>query len=207
MNCLFHWRKMLLVALFGIALSANTASAQIDPNICDCEFPGIIKANLPICLGGVNYLVDVYGCEQNPGTLFPEICLNSGLQNRRTTITKICFVGTPPASYSAQALIDAVVCTMNPCRPPYSWGVTMPPVPGTIYCWTIVTPTCVRILANGCLERCGTGCCILAIQFKVDANPINPCIVTYWACNVPGVCYDGCIPLTCMTEQPVCCGP
>jgi hypothetical protein len=202
------FKRTLLVATCILACSMGVSiPVRADVDNCQCDTEILLSDDLPICIGDVNYIVDVYGCKLvgfAPDYL-PPICNPPDLrQDQYTTVTRVCFVGVKPLPINAKATLDAILCAWNPCVSPGVMGAFVPQTPGSRYCWTTLFPKCVQVNnATGCISKCGDGCCILARQWTRMSD--GSCMLTgSWACDLPSTsCINTCIEIECPT--PVCC--
>ena len=211
--------RMTFATIFMLFLSlAEQVQAQSQNDPCNCVNPQFMF-NLDICIDNTQYTVATYGCKTVPpiGQLLAQICLGSDQQNQYTTITKLCFVGNKPATINAKSVFDALLCRMDPCKFPGNFGAQVGPNPGDIYCWTVVTPNCVRVVnSTGCIERCGDGCCVLASRWKRQAD--GSCTLDVksaiqgggpanWYCGKPSTNCEqiqSCQPIDCSSRETCC---
>lgn len=180
---------------------------RADVDNCQCDTEILLSDDLPICIGGVNYIVDVYGCKRlrvAPGYLAAICGPEDLLQDQYATVTRVCYVGAKPMPINAKATFDAILCAWNPCVNPGIMGAFVPLAPDSRYCWTTLFPKCVQVNnATGCISKCGDGCCILARQWTRMSD--GSCVLTgTWTCDLPSTsCINTCIEIECPT--PVCC--
>jgi len=194
---------MICIAALLLMFAFVPMRADVDDCSCDTEIK--VMANLAICIGGTNYVVDVYGCKRVgvAPTYLPAVC-GPFLQNQYTNITKVCFVGVRPIPINPAATFSAILCAWDPCRTPGIMGATVGIVPNSVYCWTIFYPKCVGVdNTTGCIVKCGDGCCIIARQWTRQFD--GTCLLTRSdKCTVATtVCNDPCVQLDCV--DPVCC--
>ena len=92
----YFFTRTLLVATCVLACSMGFCiPVRADVDNCQCDTEILLSDDLSICIGGVNYIVDVYGCKRvgTAPNYLPEICLGSQRQDQYTTVTRVCFVG------------------------------------------------------------------------------------------------------------------
>ena len=199
-------KRYIFSCIAALLLACSTVPMRADVDDCTCTIDSLISDNLTICIGGTNYVVDVYGCRRVglPPTYLPQICPTSLLQNQYTTITKVCFVGARPIPIDPRATFNAILCEWDPCKTPGIMGAIVPPVPGDRYCWTTFFPKCVGVdNLTGCIHKCGDGCCILSRRFERQLD--GSCLKTRtWVCDVPNTsCISPCTVIDC--PEPTCC--
>ncbi len=184
-----HSAFFLLVGLCCLLLGTPQLSAQCSgqdvPN-CNCE--ALTAKDLTICIGGVDYDITVFSCEQmpNPNRIahpcyFPTVCTQP-TQDRISWVKKICVpVGFPTGSI--EALYNAIICETNLCEndylgvsgsfpsctttPPDACAETYP------YCHILALPKCVK-WDGQCLVVCDTDCdqyCYVWRQYCIDNSP------------------------------------
>jgi len=195
---------IMLAAMQPVSLNAADGD-------CSCQPAGLLMSNVQICISNTTYTVDIYGCRQVSGAdLLPALCTSSGQQNQYTTITKVCFVGTKPSPIDPRAVFNALLCLMDPCENPGFFGANVPMTTGALYCWTVMTPKCVRVNdTDGCIYKCGDGCCRIARRFERQSN--EDCLKTgEWYCDIASTnCTSPCTheiecprPVNCCTPTP-----
>ena len=184
--------SVLMIGAFS-ALEAQTRDYD-----CTCPTEALGVDNVPICIGGVNYVVEVTRCQEFGAPLLDAICLPSGFQDQYTTITKVCFVGAKPTPIDPRAVFNAILWAMDPCLNPGLFGASVPLPVGSIYCWTVMTPKCVFVnQGTGCITKCGDGCCRLARRWIRKAD--GSCqLDNTWSCDIPTTnCISSCTVLAC----------
>lgn len=200
--------KYIFACIAALLLACSTVPMRADVDDCTCNADSLLKGSLSICISGTTYAVDVYGCKRvlNVYPWLPEICATSGRQNQYTTITRVCFVGTKPTPINASATFQAILCALDPCKTPGVMGAFVPPVAGSIYCWTVFFPKCVEVNnATGCIYKCSDGCCIVSRRWKREDD--GTCTRTgVWVCpNNSTECNSPCEQVTCPDPYGTCC--
>lgn len=198
--------RYIFACIAALLLACSTVPMRADVSDCTCDADSLIADNLAICIGGTNYVVDVYGCMRidNSYPFLAQLCSTSGDQNQYSTITRICFVGSKPLPIDPATTFSAVLCALDPCKTPGVSGAWVPPVAGSIYCWTVLLPRCVQVNnATGCILKCGDGCCLVARQWTRGAD--GSCTRTgIWKCSSnPTNCVSPCVTVDCV--DPECC--
>lgn len=199
--------RYIFACIAALLLAYSTVPMRADVSDCTCDADSLIADNLSICIGGINYVVDVYGCMRidNSYPFLAQLCSPSGDQNQYSTITRICFVGSKPLPIDPAATFGAVICALDPCKTPGVSGAWVPPVAGSIYCWTVLLPRCVQVNnATGCINKCGDGCCLIARRWARGDD--GSCTLTgFWRCfSNPTNCVSPCVEVDCI-EQLECC--
>ena len=199
-------KRYIFSCIAALLFACSTVPTRADVDDCTCTTDSLIADNLAICIGGTNYVVDVYGCMRIDisAPYMTALCTGSGQQNQYSTITKICFVGAKPLPIDPAATFGAVLCALDPCLTPGVGGAWVPPVAGSLYCWSVLLPRCVQVNnATGCIIKCNDGCCIVARQWRRGAD--GGCTRTgYWQCTTePTNCVSPCVTVDCV--DPACC--
>lgn len=201
-----HVTRSVSTVLTLLFLLVSFASMKADVNDCTCSEDSLLKGGLSICIDGTNYSVDVYGCKRvlNVYPYLDPLCEESERQNQITTITQVCFLGAKPVPIDPVATFEAILCELDPCKTPGVMGAFVPPVVGSIYCWTILLPKCLRVYNNtGCIVKCNDGCCIIARRWARQTGGV--CVRTgIWRCETESSsCEDPCEIINCV--DPRCC--
>lgn len=198
----------IIVAILLQSVSAQAQSPGSGSSPCSCSNPVELKT-LDICIDSTTYNVTVYGCgsKRTSTPLLADPCDNGLLQNQYSNITKVCFNGPKPVIIDATKTFSAILCKMSPATVDSAWdNAVIPPTLGTVWCWSVMTPKCVTVnQATGCIERCGTKCCIFQMRWTQTINgivydqPFPPC-VRGGTCN-----QYPCQEIECPTRD-LCCG-
>jgi len=200
--------RYIFACIAALLLACSTVPMRADVDDCTCNADSLLKGSLSICISGTTYAVDVFGCKRvlNVYPWLPALCTGSGGQNQITTITRVCFVGTKPTPIDASATFQAILCALDPCKTPGVMGALVPPVVGSIYCWTVLFPKCIEVNnATGCIYKCGDGCCITSRRWTRGAG--GACTLTAaWSCDyAPLECNSPCIEVDCPSPYGSCC--
>jgi hypothetical protein len=187
---------ILILALWG----AGSTTMRADDDACTCTVNKTY--NVDVCIDGTTYNLDASFCETNyPLNNLPMgDCLTGRGMNRKSTLRKICFTGTPPSGYTDAQIIGYLLCHIKTtaCNTPASpYGFAVPAPPLSFYCWEIKVPKCTA-RDNGCIVPCSeclfcihayawertSGSCGLDISRR--CNPAAQCIGTN--CTENGDC-------------------
>ena len=159
-----------------------------------------------ICIDNVTYNVTVYGCNTIRANtpLLAGICTGL-LQNQYTVITKICFNGTRPTTIDATKTFSAVLCSMSPTTADSAYTALLPADVGSVWCWTVMTPKCVEVnQATGCIERCGTKCCVYEMRWT-RTSPTDVFYEKTGECVQSGQCSQApCEEIACPNRTECC---
>jgi len=199
----FRSKLHIFACVASLLLLCSTVSMRADVNDCTCNVDSTLATNLTICIGGTNYVVDIFGCKRDAPPLLAPICA-AGSINQYTTITKVCFVGVRPIPIDPAATLSAILCELDPCKTPGILGATVGPTFLDVYCWAYFLPRCVRVdNLTGCIIKCGDGCCVVRRDFTRQAD--GSCLPTLFAqcTTAPTACISPCVQIDCV--EPVCC--
>lgn len=198
------FRRSYLYIATLLAILLQSVSLKAD-SPCDCSNPIALKTR-NICIDNVTFNVTVYGCNsvRTSAPLLAGICSPSLAQNQYTVITKVCFNGTKPAIIDAQKTLSAVLCAMSPTTADSAYSGFLPPDVGSIWCWTVLTPKCVVVnQATGCIERCGTKCCLYEMRWTRTAT--GSTYIKTGECTLTGQCYQApCEEIECPNKNNCC---
>ncbi len=191
---------MLTMMLWG----TSPTTMRADDDACTCTVNKTY--NVDVCIDGTTYNLDASFCETNyPLNNLPMgDCETSNGINRKSTLRKICFTGTPPTGVSDYAIISHLLCHIQAtgCATPNSpYGFTVPGPPVSLYCWEIKVPKCTA-RDNGCIVPC-SDCkfCIHAFTWQRTSGGCG--LLRHRTCNGPNCdgtsCYenDGCPVISC----------
>jgi len=186
---------ILTTALLGLASSSAKANDS-----CNCQ--ANVTRTVTFCIDGTNYTANVDFCEVENPIPAAGVC-NPLDQDRKSTLRKICFVGTQPIGYSDAQIIGYLLCHIlnTACGVPNEFGFVVPGPPRRRYCWEIKVPKC-TMRDNGCIVPCGD-CkyCIHAFEWTRSGGVCAPTIQIF--CDGPDCdnqnCTqnDGCPVLNC----------
>jgi|NOAtaT_7_FD_contig_123_62352_length_8769_multi_4_in_0_out_1_4 hypothetical protein len=196
-RCCAFFAMFFVILLQSVLLKADTP--------CDCAGPVALKTR-DVCIDNTTYNVTVYGCNtiRTSAPLLTGICNSTLAQNQYTVITKVCFNGTKPAIIDAQKTLSAVLCAMSPTSADSAYSGLLPPGVGSVWCWTVMTPKCVGInQATGCIERCGTKCCLYEMRWTRTATGYT--YMKTGGCTLGGECNQApCEEIECPNKNDCC---
>ena len=163
----------MVVAILTIALLGLASSSAQANDSCNCQ--ANVTRTVTFCIDGTNYTANVDFCEVNYNPPTAGDC-SSLLQDRKSTLRKICFTGTQPAGYTDAQIIGYLLCHIysTGCNVPNEFGFVVPGPPVSRYCWEIKVPKC-TMRDNGCIVPCGD-CkyCIHAFDWFRAGGTCNP---------------------------------
>ena len=205
-------RPMLVVLFaFGCIAISHRVSAQcpgqIPPN-CNCQVQ--TQKNLTICIGGTDYNIVLYTCEQDATTIpISNPCLFAGSctqrpQDKISWVKEICFLSGAPA-VPVTDIYNAIICATDLCINDYL-GVK-PSFPncdqgtdacGTllgVYCHTLAFPQCVQ-RSSTCISVCDADCdqyCYVQRRYCMIDDNCEVC--DFSICSDPDseVCQGSCL--------------
>lgn len=188
MRCPLNARWLSIVAATTVLLCSLSPSLRAQPCNCISNF----NQDVDICIGGTVYSIKVYLCQVNydPPT-FAGACTGLG-QNRVSRIRKICFNGLIPPGTNVE-IISALYCAIyNMDCDANSWGITVPLIPGSRYCWQIQAPQCTTRDVNNCIVPCGDDCkwCYAEFAWTRFGGDCDPDVPRY--CSDAGECDQAC---------------
>jgi len=162
----FRASAAMVVAILTTALLGLASSSAKANDSCNCQ--ANVTRTVTFCIDGTNYTANVDFCEVDYTPPVLGDCNTTLGQDRKSTLRKICFVGTQPIGYTDAAIIGYLLCHIknSACDVPNEFGFVVPGPPVTRYCWEIKVPKC-TMRENGCIVPCGD-CkyCIWAFEWR-----------------------------------------
>jgi hypothetical protein len=180
--------------------TANVSAQCTGQDVPDCTCEQLTAKSLTICIGGMNYNITVFSCEQVPSPnpignpcYFPYDC-SKPTQSRISWIKQICVpVGFPVVG--TEVIYNAIICATDLCTNDYlgvsgSFPTCNPSTPPDActstnrYCHTIAFPKCVEwdgLCLNICDEDCDQYCYVQRAYCKFTS--------ACYTCNI-AICSD-----------------
>jgi hypothetical protein len=161
---------VLLAMMLGAFVWGTEMRAQSSggPSLCGCP-PGSQEVTGPIqiCLGGANFTVEVTYCNRRFIPFEMYLCAIRPI-DMYTTIKKVCY---PPPGFTDEQIVNAIHCAMDPAKgnffntqashfTTYSWG--------SLFCWVIAKPRCLRRDSSDCIIACNSNCCAVWEEYTLD---------------------------------------
>ncbi len=178
---------ILMIALLGLASS----SAQANDS-CNCQ--ANVTRTVTFCIDGTNYTANVDFCEVNNPNPAQGQC-NPAVQDRKSTLRKICFIGAQPTGVTDADIIGYLLCHIQstgcnrPPDPPNPYGFTV--ANNNRFCWEIKVPKC-TMRENGCIVPCGE-CYYCIHAFEWIREGLGQCRFTHVVCDGPNCTSENCL--------------
>lgn len=143
----------MVVAILTVALLGLAPSSALANDSCNCQ--ANVTRTVTYCIDGTNYTANVDFCEVNYSPPVLGDCSTTLLQDRKSTLRRICFVGAQPIGYTDAQIMGYLLChiRLTACNVPNEFGFVVPGPPVRRYCWEIKVPKC-TMRANGCIVPC-----------------------------------------------------
>lgn len=198
-------RKNMRQLAAAMVVCCWLCTQQSSANTCACT-PTLAAVNVTICIGSINYPMDVYFCDVNPT---PDGTCTGAVQDRVSVLKKICFPSGRPPGLTDKQIISAMLCDMKnkACSVANQWGINVPN--NSHYCWEIRSPRCTMTDQNGCIIACGNSpCCIIEMRWtriagNCDWDPRNIPLDVY-KCSGTGTCNENCQDGDCPIPEGCC---